>query len=92
MIANTKMAIAAKNAIIEHAINRMFDEAEKRGCRPLPAVLDTTLGDGVAVMHQCLRERLPEAWKTQQRAKRYHLTMFALEDSDPWDERLMKLH
>jgi hypothetical protein len=29
---------------IEHAINRMFDEAEKRGCRPLPVVLNTKRG------------------------------------------------
>ena len=81
---------------IERAMNLMIDEAEKLGCKPLlPIMLITELGDGVDLVHQFMREKLPKEWETHQRADRFHLTMFALHlkgPCAPWDEKLMKLH
>jgi hypothetical protein len=77
---------------ITRTIDRMFNIAEIGGARPLPVVLDTKLNDAVSVLLDCLKENFPEAYRTHQRAKNFHLTVFAMASSHPWSQKLMDLH
>lgn len=53
----------------------MINIIKEAGGEPqLNVVLQTTLGDGVTLVHQCLRELFNDAWDTYQRARDYHLT------------------
>jgi hypothetical protein len=80
--------------VITQTIERMFNIAESHGSRPLPVVLDTRLSDdvGVDAVLACLKANFPKAYRTYQRAKNSHLTVFAMASSHPWSERLMNLH
>jgi len=57
------------------AADKMINIIKEAGGEPqLNVVLQTTLGDGVTLVHQCLRELFNDAWDTYQRARDYHLT------------------
>ena len=78
---------------VEHTVNLMMDEAERRGLRVIPIVLSTTLReDGRDVVRALVACMSPEAAEALKSATGFHQSVWLMPEGDPGNERLMALH
>jgi hypothetical protein len=85
-------------SLVERAIDKMFDECEKNGCRVLmPAAMATKLSSGTK-LPSCTKfvrsviAETPEAKDNLATAKDFHMSLLIVGNEDPRSERLLKLH
>jgi hypothetical protein len=79
--------------VMDNVLNKMLDEAEKKGLTPWPGIaLSTTLNTGIDVVQGVLDSHYPQARAHFDNVKDFHLTMWAMPESDPCDAKLMELH
>jgi hypothetical protein len=79
---------------VEGASNRMIKIAEDNGADalvPMFAVTDLD-HDGVKSVRKLVRELAPDGGKTLARATDFHMTVWAMSDTDPRCKSLLKMH
>jgi hypothetical protein len=75
------------------ATNKMFDQIEKLGLRPLPIVLVTELNkSGVKVVRATIDKNDDEASQVLATATDFHVSMWMMTGDHPDNASLMKLH
>lgn len=84
--------ICNENKQLERVRHGMMTKAEELGGVTLPIMLETDLGDDPKEVQDYLFLYVPNAKELIESVKDFHLTMWAMPEDDPDNERLMELH